>query len=39
MAIKQFRPITPGTRFRASNDFAEVTRQGPEKSLVESLPQ
>jgi len=39
MAIKQFKPVTPGTRFRASNQFSEVTRKGPEKSLVEALPQ
>ncbi|MEX2569887.1 MAG: 50S ribosomal protein L2 [Gemmatimonadota bacterium] len=39
MPIKQFKPMTPGTRFRATSEFAEVTRQGPEKSLVESLPQ
>jgi large subunit ribosomal protein L2 len=39
MAIKQFRPITPGTRFRATSEFSEVTREGPEKSLVEALPQ
>ncbi|MGH7458868.1 MAG: 50S ribosomal protein L2 [Longimicrobiaceae bacterium] len=35
MGIKQFRPITPGTRFRAINDFDEVTGEGPEKSLTE----
>jgi large subunit ribosomal protein L2 len=39
MPIKQFRPITPGTRFRATSQFSEVTREGPEKSLVEALPQ
>jgi large subunit ribosomal protein L2 len=39
MPIKQFRPITAGTRFRATSDFSEVTRKGPEKSLVEALPQ
>jgi large subunit ribosomal protein L2 len=39
MAIKQFKPVTPGTRFRASNTASEVTRKGPEKSLVEALPQ
>jgi large subunit ribosomal protein L2 len=39
MAIKQFKPVTPGTRFRASNEHSEVTRTGPEKSLVEALPQ
>jgi len=39
MPIKQFRPMTPGTRFRATTDFAEITRKGPEKSLTEGLPQ
>jgi large subunit ribosomal protein L2 len=39
MAIKQFKPVTPGTRFRATSTFSEVTRKGPEKSLVEALPQ
>jgi len=37
MGIKQFKPITPGSRFRATNDFSEVTRKGPEKSLVEPI--
>jgi large subunit ribosomal protein L2 len=37
MAIKQFRPMTAGTRFRAVSQFTEVTRQGPEKSLTETL--
>lgn len=39
MAIKQFKPMTAGTRFRATSQFSEVTRKGPEKSLVEALPQ
>ncbi|MQA90672.1 MAG: 50S ribosomal protein L2 [Gemmatimonas sp.] len=39
MAIKQFKPMTPGTRFRAISESLEVTRKGPEKSLVEALPQ
>ncbi len=38
MPIKQFKPMTAGTRFRATNDFSEVTRKGPEKSLTEALP-
>jgi large subunit ribosomal protein L2 len=38
MGIKQFRPMTPGTRFRAISEFSEITREGPEKSLVEALP-
>jgi large subunit ribosomal protein L2 len=37
MAIKQFKPMSAGTRFRAISDFSEVTRKGPEKSLVEPL--
>ena len=37
MGIRQFRPMTPGTRFRSVSDFAEVTRAEPEKSLIEPL--
>jgi large subunit ribosomal protein L2 len=37
MGIRQFRPVTKGTRFRAVPDFSEVTRTTPEKSLVEPL--
>jgi large subunit ribosomal protein L2 len=37
MPIKQFRPITAGTRFRAVSASTEVTRTGPEKSLTEAL--
>jgi large subunit ribosomal protein L2 len=37
MPIKQFKPISAGTRFRAISERTEVTRTGPEKSLVESL--
>lgn len=37
MGIRQFRPISPGTRFRSVSDFAEVTRGEPEKSLLEPL--
>lgn len=39
MPVKQFKAMTPGTRFRATNKFTEITRKGPEKSLVEALPQ
>ena len=35
MGIKRFRPTTPGLRFKAINDFAEITTgNNPEKSLV-----
>src|SRR5690606_24870203 len=37
MAIKKFRPITPGTRTRSVLQNDEVTRKGPERSLTESL--
>src|SRR6267142_5365515 len=35
MSIKQFRPMTPATRFRSVSGFDEITRTTPEKSLVE----
>ncbi|MCS6814024.1 MAG: 50S ribosomal protein L2 [Cyanobacteria bacterium] len=34
MGIRTFRPYTPGTRQRAVPDFAEITRDEPEKSLT-----
>jgi len=37
MGIKKFKPRTAGTRFRAGEDFAEVTSTKPEKSLTISL--
>ncbi len=37
MGIRQFKPVTKGTRFRSVSDFAEITRSTPEKSLVEPL--
>ena len=37
MPIRQFKPVTHGTRFRSVADFSEITRTTPEKSLVEPL--
>ena len=37
MGVKKFKPTTPGTRFRISNDYAEVTTNVPEKSLLAPL--
>jgi large subunit ribosomal protein L2 len=37
MPIRQFKPVTKGTRFRSVSDFAEITRTTPEKSLTEPL--
>ncbi len=39
MAIKKFKPITAGTRFRSVLDSSEITRATPERSLVEPLHQ
>lgn len=35
MALKKFKPITAGTRWRIGNAYAEITTDAPEKSLVE----
>jgi large subunit ribosomal protein L2 len=37
MGIRQFRPVTAGTRFRSVNDSDGITRSTPEKSLTEPL--
>ncbi len=37
MGIRQFKPVTPGSRFRSVSDFAEITRATPEKSLLEPI--
>lgn len=34
MAIKKYRPTTPGTRFRSVSTFEEITKSTPEKSLL-----
>lgn len=34
MALKKFKPVTPGTRWRIGNAFAEITTDEPEKSLL-----
>lgn len=35
MALRKFKPITAGTRWRIGNAYAEITTDAPEKSLVE----
>lgn len=37
MALKKFKPVTAGTRWRIGNAFAELTTDTPEKSLVETI--
>jgi large subunit ribosomal protein L2 len=36
MALKKFKPVTAGTRWRIGNAYAEVTTNVPEKTLVET---
>src|SRR5215217_6827235 len=37
MGIRQFKPVTKGSRFRSVPDFSEITRSTPEKSLTAPL--
>ena len=37
MAIRKFKPVTPGTRNKAISSFEEITCSTPEKSLLEPL--
>jgi large subunit ribosomal protein L2 len=37
MATKKFKPVTPGRRFMTISDFAEITADKPEKSLVKPV--
>ena len=37
MAIRKLKPMTPGTRWMSVSGFDEITKQRPEKSLIEPL--
>jgi large subunit ribosomal protein L2 len=37
MALKKYKPVTAGTRWRIGNAYAEITADSPEKSLVEKV--
>src|SRR3984885_13339582 len=37
MALKKYKPITAGTRWRIGNAYAEITTNEPEKSLLEKV--
>lgn len=39
MAIRKYKPTTPGRRHGSVSDFSEITRSHPEKSLVVPLSQ
>ena len=38
MAVKKYKPTSPGRRFMATSSFDEITSAEPEKSLLEKLP-
>jgi large subunit ribosomal protein L2 len=37
MAIRKYKPTSPGRRFQTCSDFGEITSSAPEKSLLKSL--
>lgn len=37
MALRKYKPITAGTRWRIGNAYAEITTSTPEKSLLEPI--
>jgi large subunit ribosomal protein L2 len=37
MALKKYKPVTAGTRWRIGNAYAEVTTDSPEKTLLEKV--
>ena len=37
MAVRKYKPTSPGRRFRSVSDFEEITKSTPEKGLVEPL--
>src|SRR6266498_2248872 len=38
MAVRKYKPSTPGRRGASASDFGEVTRRSPEKSLTRASP-
>ena len=38
MAIRKRKPTSPGRRFQSVSDFAEITKDRPERSLVVPRP-
>ncbi len=35
MALKKYKPTSPGRRFMTTSGFEEITKSEPERSLVE----
>jgi large subunit ribosomal protein L2 len=38
MAVRKRKPTSPGRRFQSVSDFAEITKERPERTLVTPLP-
>src|SRR5437660_12444636 len=38
MAVRRYKPTSPGRRFMSVSDFSEITRTEPEKTLLAPLP-
>ena len=38
MALKRYKPTSPGQRFKTTADFSEITKKRPEKRLTEANP-
>lgn len=38
MALKRYKPTSPGQRFKTTADFSELTKKRPEKNLTEPNP-
>ena len=38
MAVRKFKPTSPGRRFMTVSDFQEITKSEPEKTLLSPLP-
>ncbi len=37
MAVKKFKPVTPGQRRKVISTFEEITKSTPEKSLIKPM--
>jgi len=37
MAVKKYKPVTPGTRGMTGHSFEEITKSKPERSLLVEL--
>jgi large subunit ribosomal protein L2 len=37
MAVKKYKPVTPGTRGMTGHSFEEITKSKPERSLLVPL--